>query len=37
MQSKFSWNPFEYFHAVGLTKYVFMHYYLVENLMKSKF
>jgi hypothetical protein len=35
MQIKFLWNPLEQIYVVGLTKYLFVHYYFVENFKKS--
>jgi hypothetical protein len=35
MQSKFLWNPLEQIYPVAMTKYLFVHYCLVENSKKS--
>jgi hypothetical protein len=35
MQTKFHWNPLEMIYAIGLTKSIFVHYFLVENLKNS--
>jgi hypothetical protein len=35
MQTKFHWYPLEQIYTVGLTKYLCVHYCLVENSKKS--
>jgi hypothetical protein len=35
MQTKFHWNTLEYIYALGLTKSLFVHYFLVENSKNS--
>jgi hypothetical protein len=37
MQTKLHWNPFEQINVVGLTKFIFVHYCVVENSKKSRF
>jgi hypothetical protein len=36
LKTKFHWNPLEQLYAVGLTKFIFVYYFFVENSKKSK-